>query len=73
MSPRTGSIPKSIRTRNPCECRSETNLTLTCVGNQSIGQYLFVHKDTFSNPPTNKRLEEAIVVDWPKVMKFKAS
>ncbi|GBN41842.1 hypothetical protein AVEN_196065-1 [Araneus ventricosus] len=42
-------------------------------GNQSIGQYLSVHKDSFSNPPTNRRLEEAVVVDWPKMMKFKAS
>ncbi|GBM01222.1 hypothetical protein AVEN_253620-1 [Araneus ventricosus] len=25
------------------------------------------------NPPTNRRLEEAVVVDWPKMMKFKAS
>ncbi|GBM12718.1 hypothetical protein AVEN_228512-1 [Araneus ventricosus] len=42
-------------------------------GNQSIGQYLSVHKDSFSNPPTNGHLEEAVVVDWPKMMKFKAS
>ncbi|GBM88918.1 hypothetical protein AVEN_66201-1 [Araneus ventricosus] len=41
-------------------------------GNQSIGQYLSGHKDTFSNPPTNKRLEETVVGDWPKMMKFKA-
>ncbi|GBM02841.1 hypothetical protein AVEN_52020-1 [Araneus ventricosus] len=41
--------------------------------NQSIGQYLSVHKDSFSNPPTNRRPEEAVVVDWPKMMKFKAS
>ncbi|GBM90654.1 hypothetical protein AVEN_141685-1 [Araneus ventricosus] len=43
------------------------------LGNQSIGHYLYVHKDSFSNPPTNRRLEEAVVVDWPKMMKFKAS
>ncbi|GBM12099.1 hypothetical protein AVEN_245493-1 [Araneus ventricosus] len=42
-------------------------------GNQSIGQYLSIHKDSFSDPPTNRRLEEAVVVDWPKMMKFKAS
>ncbi|GBM61565.1 hypothetical protein AVEN_96162-1 [Araneus ventricosus] len=22
-------------------------------------------KDSFTNPPTNRRLEEAVVVDWP--------
>ncbi|GBL88344.1 hypothetical protein AVEN_103008-1 [Araneus ventricosus] len=42
-------------------------------GNQSIGQYLPVHKDFFSHPPTNRRLEEEVVVDWPKMMKFEAS
>ncbi|GBL67263.1 hypothetical protein AVEN_201904-1, partial [Araneus ventricosus] len=31
--------------------------------NQSIGQYLSVHKDSFSNPPDNRRLEEVVVVD----------
>ncbi|GBM42552.1 hypothetical protein AVEN_3356-1 [Araneus ventricosus] len=41
--------------------------------NQSIGQYLSVHKDSFSDLPTNKRLEEAVVGDWPKMMKFEAS
>ncbi|GBN13516.1 hypothetical protein AVEN_162251-1, partial [Araneus ventricosus] len=42
--------------------------------NQSIGQYLSDYQeDSFSNPPTNRRLEEAVVVDWPKMMKFKAS
>ncbi|GBO37087.1 hypothetical protein AVEN_176223-2-1, partial [Araneus ventricosus] len=41
--------------------------------NQSIGQYLSVHKDSFSTPPTNRRFEEAVVVDWSKMMKFKAS
>ncbi|GBM67145.1 hypothetical protein AVEN_195006-1 [Araneus ventricosus] len=41
-------------------------------GSQSIGQYLSLHKDSFSNPPTNRRLEEAVVVDWPKMMAFKA-
>ncbi|GBN66414.1 hypothetical protein AVEN_231727-1 [Araneus ventricosus] len=42
-------------------------------GNQSIGRYLSAHKDSFSNPSTNRRLEEAVVVDCPKVMKFKSS
>ncbi|GBL71156.1 hypothetical protein AVEN_116739-1 [Araneus ventricosus] len=42
-------------------------------GNQSIGQYLSLHKDSFSNPPTDRRLEEAVVGDWPKMMEFKAS
>ncbi|GBM40297.1 hypothetical protein AVEN_107447-1 [Araneus ventricosus] len=41
-------------------------------GNESIGKYLSVHKDSFSNPPTHRRLEEAVVGDWPKMMKFKA-
>ncbi|GBN56892.1 hypothetical protein AVEN_97531-1, partial [Araneus ventricosus] len=41
--------------------------------NQSVDQYLSVHKDSFSKSPTNRRLEEAIVVEWPKMMKFKAS
>ncbi|GBL99873.1 hypothetical protein AVEN_162864-1 [Araneus ventricosus] len=40
-------------------------------GNQSIGQYLSVHKDSFSNPQANRRLEEAVVADWPKMMKSK--
>ncbi|GBO15679.1 hypothetical protein AVEN_153441-1, partial [Araneus ventricosus] len=31
--------------------------------NQSVGQNLSVHKDSFSNPPTNRTLEEAVVVD----------
>ncbi|GBO31340.1 hypothetical protein AVEN_19631-1 [Araneus ventricosus] len=29
--------------------------------NQSIGQYLSVHYDSFSNPPTNRCLEEAVI------------
>ncbi|GBM65056.1 hypothetical protein AVEN_222460-1, partial [Araneus ventricosus] len=41
--------------------------------NQFSDQYLSVHKDSFSYPPTNRRLEEAVVVDLPKMMKFKAS
>ncbi|GBO16230.1 hypothetical protein AVEN_72905-1 [Araneus ventricosus] len=41
-------------------------------GSQFIGQYLSVHKELFCNPPTNRRLEEAIDVDWFKMMKFKA-
>ncbi|GBN34867.1 hypothetical protein AVEN_240997-1 [Araneus ventricosus] len=42
-------------------------------GNQSIDHYLSVHKDSFSNPPTNRRIEEAVVGDWRKMMKFEAS
>ncbi|GBM73289.1 hypothetical protein AVEN_74771-1 [Araneus ventricosus] len=41
-------------------------------GNQSIGQYLSVDKDSFSNPPTKRLLGEAVVGDWPKMMKFNA-
>ncbi|GBN76086.1 hypothetical protein AVEN_147797-2-1, partial [Araneus ventricosus] len=41
--------------------------------NQSIGQYLSVHEDSFSNPPNNRRLDEAVVIDWSKMIKFKAS
>ncbi|GBO20744.1 hypothetical protein AVEN_84296-1 [Araneus ventricosus] len=54
--------------------RLETNFFISIVfaRNQSIGQYLSVHKDSYSNPPTNRRLEEAVVGDWPKKMKFKA-
>ncbi|GBM88669.1 hypothetical protein AVEN_10505-1 [Araneus ventricosus] len=40
--------------------------------NQSIGQYLSVHKNSLSNPSTNRSLQEAVVGDWPKMMKFKA-
>ncbi|GBL90562.1 hypothetical protein AVEN_138071-1, partial [Araneus ventricosus] len=42
-------------------------------GNQSIGHYLSVHKDSFSKSPTNRRLEEAVVGDRSKMVKFKAS
>ncbi|GBO14097.1 hypothetical protein AVEN_251313-1 [Araneus ventricosus] len=42
-------------------------------GNPSIDQYLSFQKDSFSNSPTNRRLEEAVVVDCPKMIKFKAS
>ncbi|GBM83716.1 hypothetical protein AVEN_271706-1 [Araneus ventricosus] len=41
-------------------------------GNQSIGQPS-VHKDSFGNPPTNRRIEEVVVVDWPKMINFKDS
>ncbi|GBM19173.1 hypothetical protein AVEN_79888-1 [Araneus ventricosus] len=44
----------------------------TAPGNQSIGQYLSDHIDTFSHPPTNRRLEEAVVGDCPKMLEFKA-
>ncbi|GBM14921.1 hypothetical protein AVEN_213265-1 [Araneus ventricosus] len=46
MSPRTRSIPKFIRTRNPCEFRSETNLTLTSVGEVQLSTRL-----RQTNPP----------------------
>ncbi|GBM34282.1 hypothetical protein AVEN_253006-1 [Araneus ventricosus] len=57
------------------EIRGEKNIALALAtsGNQSIGKYLSVHKDPFSNPPTKRRLEEAVVVDWPMMMMFKAS
>ncbi|GBN28916.1 Protein eva-1 C [Araneus ventricosus] len=42
-------------------------------GNQSFDQYLSVHNDAFSNPPTSRRLEEAVVGDWLMMIKFKAS
>ncbi|GBN69850.1 hypothetical protein AVEN_80126-1 [Araneus ventricosus] len=42
-------------------------------GNQPTGQYLSVHKDSFGNPPTYRRLEEAAVGDRPEVMKLKDS
>ncbi|GBN41457.1 hypothetical protein AVEN_175234-1 [Araneus ventricosus] len=48
------------------------DVDLSTGGNQFIGQYLSVHKDPFSNLQTNRRLEEAVVGDWPKMMKFKA-
>ncbi|GBL73446.1 hypothetical protein AVEN_159450-1 [Araneus ventricosus] len=32
-------------------------------GNQFISQYLSVHKNSFSDPPTNRCLEEAVVGD----------
>ncbi|GBN44782.1 hypothetical protein AVEN_6154-1 [Araneus ventricosus] len=53
-------------------CRPNFFIGIVFAGNQSICQYLSVHKDSFSNPPTNRRLEEAAVGDWPKMMKFKA-
>ncbi|GBM14732.1 hypothetical protein AVEN_72005-1 [Araneus ventricosus] len=62
---RTGSDAGASRSGRP--------KTATDEGNQSIGQYLSVHKDSSSNPTTNSRLEEAVVVNWPKMMKFKAS
>ncbi|GBL57149.1 hypothetical protein AVEN_31511-1 [Araneus ventricosus] len=37
--------------------------------NPSIGQYLSVHKDSFSYPPSNRRLEEAVVVEWSLILK----
>ncbi|GBN60767.1 hypothetical protein AVEN_99888-1 [Araneus ventricosus] len=52
--------------------RQNIEIAIDGSGNQSIGQYLSVHKDSFSHRPTNRRLEEAVVGDWPKMMKFKA-
>ncbi|GBO27568.1 hypothetical protein AVEN_242486-1 [Araneus ventricosus] len=46
---------------------------------EEINPLAIVHKDsylfikTFSNPPINRRLEETVVGDWPKMMKCKAS
>ncbi|GBL74232.1 hypothetical protein AVEN_235239-1 [Araneus ventricosus] len=42
-------------------------------GNHSIGQYLSIHKDSFSKPPANRRVEKAVLVDRSQMMKFKAS
>ncbi|GBL92418.1 hypothetical protein AVEN_174709-1 [Araneus ventricosus] len=53
-------------------CRQNFFISIVFAENQSIGQYLSAHKDSFSNPPTNRRLEEVVVGDWPKMMKFKA-
>ncbi|GBN05016.1 hypothetical protein AVEN_164094-1 [Araneus ventricosus] len=39
--------------------------------NPLVNIYLFIK--TLSNPPTNRCLEETVVGDWPKMMKFKAS
>ncbi|GBM46127.1 hypothetical protein AVEN_139334-1 [Araneus ventricosus] len=61
-----------LATKNSRLCRKLFFISIVFAGNQSIGQYLTVHKDSFSNPPTNRRLEEAVVGDWPKMMKFKA-
>ncbi|GBN07394.1 hypothetical protein AVEN_146600-1 [Araneus ventricosus] len=50
-----------------CRCGKKSNIwdsvketvsgasTSELLRNQSIGQYLSVHKDSFSNPPTNRR------------------
>ncbi|GBM50905.1 hypothetical protein AVEN_54340-1 [Araneus ventricosus] len=63
-----GCIARTVRDK-----ASDRNLHMCATGNPSIGQYSSVHKDSFSNPPTNRRLEEAVVVNWPRMMKFKAS
>ncbi|GBM98664.1 hypothetical protein AVEN_214676-1 [Araneus ventricosus] len=39
-------------------------------GNQSIGQYLSVHEESFSNPPTNRRLEEAVAGEDDEIQSF---
>ncbi|GBO13146.1 hypothetical protein AVEN_90963-1 [Araneus ventricosus] len=61
-----------LATKNRRRLQTKFFISIVFAGNQSIGQYLSVHKDSFSNPPNNRRLEEAVVGDWPKMMKFKA-
>ncbi|GBN54974.1 hypothetical protein AVEN_261492-1 [Araneus ventricosus] len=61
-----------LASKNRRRLRTKFFISIVSAGNQSIGQYLSVHKGSFSNPPTNRRLEEAVVGDWPKMMKFKA-
>ncbi|GBL96721.1 hypothetical protein AVEN_111857-1 [Araneus ventricosus] len=56
---------------SPLQSRRSKYTLVSATGNQSIGRYVSVHKDSFSNPPTNRRLEEAVVGDWTKMMKFK--
>ncbi|GBN62445.1 hypothetical protein AVEN_79984-1 [Araneus ventricosus] len=48
-------------------------IIIDSIGNQSIGHYLSANNDTLSNPTTKRRLEEGVVVDWPKMLKLKAS
>ncbi|GBM30037.1 hypothetical protein AVEN_165605-1 [Araneus ventricosus] len=61
-----------LATKNRRRLQTIFFISIVFAGNQSIDQYLSVHEDSFSNPPTNGRLEEAVVGDWPKMMKFKA-
>ncbi|GBN40052.1 hypothetical protein AVEN_87748-1 [Araneus ventricosus] len=61
-----------LATKNRRSVYTKFFISIVFAGNQSIGQYLSVHKDSFSNPPTNRRLEEVVDGDWPKMMKFKA-
>ncbi|GBM63493.1 hypothetical protein AVEN_87333-1 [Araneus ventricosus] len=61
-----------LATKNRHRLQANIFSSIVFAENQSIGQYLSVHKDSFSNPPTNRRLEEAVVGDRPKMMKFKA-
>ncbi|GBN47190.1 CD109 antigen [Araneus ventricosus] len=46
--------------------------SVSVTGNQSIVQYLSVHKDSYSNPPNQQTPRESGFY-WPKMMKFKAS
>ncbi|GBN96755.1 hypothetical protein AVEN_74863-1 [Araneus ventricosus] len=61
-----------LATGNRRRLQTKFFISIAFVGNQSIEQYFSIHKDSFSNPPTNRRLEEAVVGEWLKVMKFKA-
>ncbi|GBO27913.1 hypothetical protein AVEN_89439-1 [Araneus ventricosus] len=61
-----------LATKNRRRWQTKCFNSIVFAGNQSIGQYLSVHYDPFSNPPINRRLEEAVVGDRPKVLKFKA-
>ncbi|GBL79542.1 hypothetical protein AVEN_18126-1 [Araneus ventricosus] len=61
-----------LATKNRRRLQTKCFISIVFAGNQSIGQYLSVLKDSFSNPPTIRCLEEADVGVWPKMMKFKA-
>ncbi|GBM86079.1 hypothetical protein AVEN_269254-1 [Araneus ventricosus] len=61
-----------LATKNRRSLQTKLFVNIVFAGNQSIGQYLSVHKDPFSHPPTKRRLEEAVVGDRPKMMTFKA-
>ncbi|GBN92782.1 hypothetical protein AVEN_110080-1 [Araneus ventricosus] len=61
-----------LASKNRRRLQTKSFISIVFAGKQSIGQYLSVHKDSFSNPPTNRRLEEAVVGGRPKMLKFKA-
>ncbi|GBN89598.1 hypothetical protein AVEN_237865-1 [Araneus ventricosus] len=61
-----------LATENRRRLQTKFFISIVLAGNQSIDEYLSVHKDSFINSPTNRRLEEAVVGDWPKIMKFKS-